>query len=62
MGCDELREDFIRIDKIGQYVQQQIVGNSHEQNRKIIRKRYEIHNNYTTSHTRRVRARTQKNQ
>jgi hypothetical protein len=29
MGCDEL----------GQYVQQQIVGNSHEQNRKIIRDR-----------------------
>jgi len=37
MGCDELREGFIRIDKIGQFLQQQVTNNTHEQNRKNIR-------------------------
>lgn len=37
MNCNELKNDFVSVDKIGQYRQQQLDGNTHEQNRKIIK-------------------------
>jgi hypothetical protein len=37
LSCTGLNEDFAKVNEIGHYPQQKVVGNTHEQNRKILR-------------------------